>query len=74
MSAGARPGTLLVEIQEQFTRITGANLFAFSHWYAEQMRSLRALTEASFGQWPHLRAEQEKLLLEVLKATPRRTQ
>jgi hypothetical protein len=73
MSAGARPGTILEQIEAEFHRLTGQCLFFFAHWYAEQMRALRAYTEAGYGTWPAQRAEQERLLLQVLKATPKRT-
>lgn len=72
MSVGARPGITLSEIEREFVRLTGLGPFAFPCWYAEQMRALRAWMEASCGQWPAYRAEQEKALLEVLRATPER--
>lgn len=67
MSAGARPDTTLILIEEQFHRITGAGLFAFPGWYARQLRALRASMDWRF---PATKAEQEKALLEVLKVTP----
>lgn len=67
MSAGARPDTTLILIEEQFHRITGEGLFAFPRWYSEQMRGLRASMDYRF---PPTKAEQEKALLEVLKVTP----
>lgn len=73
MSAGARPGTLLTEIEAEFTRITGLGLFHFPPWYARQMRALHASIESGYGSWPTTKAEQERELLEVLKATPGRT-
>lgn len=69
MSAGARPDTTLILIEAEFTRITGMGLFHFAKWYAEQHRALRASME---WRWPATKEEQEKALLEVLKATPRR--
>lgn len=72
MSAGARPGTVLTEIEAEFHRITGMGLFAFPLWYAQQMRALHASIESGYGTWPDTRAEQERELLSVLKAAPGR--
>lgn len=70
MSAGARPDTLLAQIEAEFNRITGLGLFHFPAWYAEQHRALRASTD---WRWPTTKAAQEQALLDVLKATPART-
>lgn len=67
MSAGARPDTILILIEEQFHRITGQGLFHFTAWYSSQMRALKASMDWRF---PPTKAEQEKALLEVLKAKP----
>lgn len=62
MSAGARPGTILADIEVEFRRITGLGPFYFPGWYCEQLRALRA----SMGErFPPARQDQERALLEV---------
>lgn len=65
MSAGARHGTILADLQAEFTRLTGLGLFHFPRWYAEQMRALRSSMD---WRYPITRAEQERALLEVVRA------
>lgn len=65
MSAGARHGTTLMLIEREFVRITGKNLFAFPAWYAEQMRALRASMD---WRYPICKEEQERALLEIVRA------
>jgi hypothetical protein len=67
MSAGARPDTTLILIEAEFTRLTGLGLFHFPAWYAEQMRALRASMDWRF---PIRRADQEKALLDIVRARP----
>lgn len=67
MSAGARHGTLLAQIEVEFVRLTGLGLFHFPAWYSDQLRSLRA----SMGRrFPSSRAAHERALLDILRATP----
>lgn len=70
MSAGARHGTVLEQIEAEFHRITGEGLFAFAAWYAEQLRALRASMD---WRYPIYKEDQERALLAVLKAKPRRS-
>lgn len=67
MSAGARHGTILADLEAEFTRITGLGLFHFPAWYAEQMRALRGSMD---WRYPVTRAEQERALLDVVRAKP----
>lgn len=65
MSAGARHGTILADLQVEFTRNTGLGLFHFPAWYAEQMRALRASMD---WRYPICKEDQERALLDVVRA------
>ena len=70
MSVGARHETTLAQIQAEFHRLTDLGLFHFPAWYAEQVRALRASTGR---RYPVMKQVQERLLLQVLRATPKKT-